>query len=129
MKKIILTIAIGIFTIGCFAQVNSSSTYVNGYYKSNGTYVNGYYRTTPDNTNNNNYSTKPNVNPWTGEKGTVKPDNNYDYSYPNSSTQPTKTTIYEGNPNYNIYETQIAYPTYPSYPTSPDNSNEEQEEE
>jgi|GEM_PF-4823572 len=43
--------------------------YVNGYFKNNGTYVQGYYRTTPDNTKDNNYSHKGNINPFTGEKG------------------------------------------------------------
>jgi len=77
MKKIILIILAGIFTMGCFAQVNPRSTHVRGYTKSNGTHVQGYNRTKPNNTINDNYSTKPNENPYTGERGTVEPNNNY----------------------------------------------------
>ena len=65
MKTLIITIAAVAFTIASYAQVNTSSTYVNGYYKSNGTYVEGHYRTKPNNTNRDNYSTYPNINPWT----------------------------------------------------------------
>ena len=51
-----------------------SSTYVNGYTKSDGTYVQGYYKTTTDNTNTNNYSTQGNTNSYTGESGTRAKD-------------------------------------------------------
>lgn len=43
--------------------------YVNGYFKSDGTYVPGYFKTKPDKSIKNNYSTDPNVNPFTGKKG------------------------------------------------------------
>lgn len=47
---------------------------VRGYYRpSTGSYVQPYYRTRPDNTLLNNYSTYPNVNPYTGAVGTVRP--------------------------------------------------------
>jgi hypothetical protein len=47
---------------------NSSSLKVSSYTKSNGTHVNSYHKTTPDHTVKNNYSTKPNYNPWTGKR-------------------------------------------------------------
>jgi hypothetical protein len=84
MKKLIFTIATSILTIGCFAQVNPNSTYVNGYYRTNGTYVEGHNKTVSNNTNSDNYSTKPNTNPYTGKKGYIQSDNNY--SEPKSST-------------------------------------------
>ena len=58
-----------------FAQVNTNNHYVSGYYKSNGTYVSGHHRTNPNQTNRDNYTTKPNINPYTGKKGYIKPDN------------------------------------------------------
>ena len=109
MKKIKLLIIIMIaVAINCFGQANSSSTYVNGYYRSNGTYVNGYYRTTPNNTINDNYSTYPNYNPYTGKQGTVQPT----YSTPTYST-PTYSTPTYSTPTYST-------PTYssPSYNNS-----------
>lgn len=46
--------------------VNTNSTYVNGYTKSNGTYVQGHYRSSQNTTNHDNYSTSGNYNPYTG---------------------------------------------------------------
>jgi hypothetical protein len=47
--------------------------YVNGYYRSNGTYVQPHYRSNPNNSTFDNYSTKGNYNPYTGQPGTVDP--------------------------------------------------------
>lgn len=56
-----------------------SAEYVSGYTKSNGTYVSGYNRSSANYTKSDNYSTKGNVNPYTGEAGT-KSYNNYNNS-------------------------------------------------
>jgi hypothetical protein len=48
----------------------SSSTSVKGYTKKNGKYVAPARRSTPDSTTRNNWSTKPNTNPYTGRQGT-----------------------------------------------------------
>jgi hypothetical protein len=48
----------------------SESVTVHGYTKKNGTYVAPSHRTTPDKNFKNNYSTKGNVNPYTGKAGT-----------------------------------------------------------
>lgn len=68
MKKTFLLLFIGI-QFGSTAY--SGDTYVQGYTRKDGTYVQGHHRTTPDNTINNNYTTKGNVNPYTGTEGTV----------------------------------------------------------
>lgn len=54
--------------------VNTTSTYVNGYTKSNGTYVQGHYRSTQNSTNHDNYSTSGNYNPYTGTTGSRAKD-------------------------------------------------------
>lgn len=46
---------------------------VKGYFKKNGTYVQPYYRSDPNKSKFDNYSTKGNINPYTGKKGTVNP--------------------------------------------------------
>lgn len=46
---------------------------VGGYSRSNGTYVAPYVRTAPDSSRLNNYSTKGNINPYTGQEGHVEP--------------------------------------------------------
>ncbi len=48
--------------------------YVRPHVKSDGTYVEGHYRTSPNNSNMDNFSTRGNVNPYTGQTGTKNPD-------------------------------------------------------
>jgi hypothetical protein len=52
---------------------DSSDTHVRGYTKKDGTYVPDHYRTKANDTKQDNYSSKGNVNPYTGEKGTKDP--------------------------------------------------------
>lgn len=52
----------------------SSDHVISGYTRSNGTYVQPSHATNPDSTRNNNYSTKGNVNPYTGKGGTKPRD-------------------------------------------------------
>ena len=74
MKKILSALlVIGMLIIFAAGSAFARDTYVKGYYRSNGTYVQPHYRTSPDNSLLNNYSTKGNVNPYTGRKGTVNP--------------------------------------------------------
>lgn len=47
-----------------FAQVH-----VRGHYRQDGTYVRPHYRSAPDGNFSNNWSTKGNINPYTGEHG------------------------------------------------------------
>lgn len=72
MKAALLTVLFLLPTVA-FAD-----TYVSPYVRSDGTYVQGHYRTAPDNTIYNNYTTYPNVNPYTGQTGTIQqPPTNY----------------------------------------------------
>jgi hypothetical protein len=48
----------------------TSSHYVRGYTKKDGTYVAGHRATNPNKTQRDNWSSKPNTNPYTGKKGT-----------------------------------------------------------
>ena len=50
----------------------SADVHVNGYYRGNGTYVQPHYRSSPDGLRSNNWSTYPNVNPYTGKIGTKR---------------------------------------------------------
>ncbi len=47
---------------------------VSGYTRSNGTYVHSYHATNANGTRNDNYSTRGNVNPYTGAEGTKPRD-------------------------------------------------------
>jgi hypothetical protein len=75
MKPLLYTLALFLIAVSANAQ-----QYVNGYNRQDGTYVNGYYRSTPNNTTLDNYSSRGNVNPYTGNRGTVAPN----YSSPSS---------------------------------------------
>lgn len=79
MKKIttvIMSLAI-VFGITVCAKAD---VYVHGYYRSNGSYVEPHYRSNPDNSIYNNWSTSPNINPYTGNRGT-RSTQNYSSSY------------------------------------------------
>ena len=64
-----------LFGIVCVAVLSAgtalaqSRVYVPAHYRSDGTYVPSHYRTAPDDNFWNNWSTYPNVNPYTGEVG------------------------------------------------------------
>ena len=95
MKRIILNGFI-ILSLALSFQVFAKNTYVNGYFKSNGTYVAPHYRTSPDATKNNNWSTKGNINPYTGKKGTVSryKTNSYNKTYKTNRYNKTYKTYY-----------------------------------
>lgn len=72
----------GMLSFMVFSEVAlARDVYVQGYTRADGTYVAPYVRTSPDSTINNNWSTSPNVNPYTGRLGTVAP-NPYQSQYP-----------------------------------------------
>lgn len=52
-----------------YGYTNSKSHNVRGYTKRDGTYVAPHRSTNPNSTGRDNYSTKGNTNPWTGESG------------------------------------------------------------
>jgi hypothetical protein len=52
---------------------NPSSHYVSPHTTSSGNYVSGHYQTNPNSTQMDNYSTRGNLNPHTGEYGTRTP--------------------------------------------------------
>ena len=69
-KKALLLAAILVGSWATVDSVSAADTYVRGYYRSNGSYVMPHYRTRADSNFYNNYSTYPNVNPYTGRTGT-----------------------------------------------------------
>lgn len=125
MKKSLLIIVLFFASLTAFSQVS-----VSGYYRSNGTYVQPHQRTMPNHTINDNYSTKGNINPYTGKVGTVPR-----MSYSSSSTYSAPARTYStltytaprtySTPTYSAPKT-YSTPTYsaprsystPSYNTS-----------
>lgn len=74
----------------------SAQTHVNGYFRSNGTYVEPHYRSSPNSTKLDNWSTKGNINPYTGAEGTKNVDEQYNYNYSSSSYYNSSTNTSEG---------------------------------
>ena len=82
MKKLFVSFIVCIIaTASSFAQystrrsyssygaTNSSVRYQQGYIRSNGTYVNGHFKTNTNRTNHDNFSTRGNINTFTGRSG------------------------------------------------------------
>ena len=67
----LLTIALFTGSLACSGVAGARDTYVQGHTRKDGTYVQGHYRSNPDSSRANNYSTEGNVNPYTGQAGTV----------------------------------------------------------
>jgi len=67
MKKALITLlAVFALTTPVFAQGHH---YVRPHVRSNGSYVQPHYQTNPDRSFYNNWSTRGNVNPYTGQEG------------------------------------------------------------
>jgi len=64
VKKLLTALFVLAMCASAFA-----GTHVRGYTRKNGKYVAPHYRSHKDHTKRNNYSTKGNVNPYTGKKG------------------------------------------------------------
>lgn len=69
MKKIILA------SLVCFTGIASAQTYVKPHVRSDGTFVQGHVRSAPNGTRSDNYGTQGNMNPYTGQMGTLSPYN------------------------------------------------------
>jgi len=86
-----------------FSQTNSHHVKVSGYTRKDGTYVQPYFRTAPNSTNQDNFSTKGNTNPYTGKPGWIAPDSKYNRFYYN-------TYIYTPTTTENNYATNSTLP-------------------
>lgn len=67
---------VSIFLLNGHAYAKKSSnqsTTVHGYTKKDGTYVAPHKRTNPNGTQRDNWSSKPNYNPYTGKEGKKEP--------------------------------------------------------
>jgi hypothetical protein len=95
-SSILLAAAAVVFSL---ANLASAQTYVQGHYRSNGTYVAPHYRSNPDGNFYNNWSTKGNINPYTGQRGA-------------RVTPPTYTPRYYPRTSIPSYQSPSYYPGY-----------------
>ena len=66
-------VAFAVVFLSATAALAQSGQQVDGYVRKDGTYVPPHYRSAPDDTRMNNYTSEPNANPYTGERGTRDP--------------------------------------------------------
>ena len=85
MKKLILA---ALLSIAAFSSAVQADVYVRGYTRSDGTYVAPHYRSNPNSSRSDNWSTRGNVNPYTGERGTKDPGYGSSYGSPRSYGNP-----------------------------------------
>ena len=69
MRKVITILAV-LAAIYVTIAPADAAVKVRGYHRRNGTYVQPHYRSNPDGNPYNNWSTRGNVNPYTGKRGT-----------------------------------------------------------
>jgi hypothetical protein len=93
MKHVFVAALIAAVSACAFAPAQAD-TYVRGYTLPNGTYVAPHHRSSPDSSYNNNWSTSPNINPYTGQTGTRAP-------------------TYDSSPFSNSYNSPLASPSSP----------------
>lgn len=84
MKKLIVLTLMAFLACPAYAD-----TYVQGYVRKDGTYVPPHYRTDPNSTDADNYSTRPNINPYNGRRGT-KPCRRNCGAYQTSTAEATE---------------------------------------
>jgi hypothetical protein len=102
MKISVLAAILCVFTGSATAQVS-----VSGYTKKDGTYVAPHYRSGPNDTRNDNYSTRGNINPYTGKEGTKAPEPDpHSYSRPSTlpRAQPTPNPYTRSSSTTNPWE-------------------------
>lgn len=110
--RLFLVVMAALITVCPMADVANSQVKVRGYYRKDGTYVRPHYRSSPDGNFWNNWSTKGNVNPYTGKAGTrVTPPKGYSGSR-SSSSYASGYAI--SNPHYALPTPSPHTPTEPT---------------
>jgi hypothetical protein len=67
--RLLRVLLLGLFVCGLLGAL-SADVKVKGYTRKDGTYVAPHTRSSPNKTKNDNYSTRGNINPYTGQAGT-----------------------------------------------------------
>ncbi len=121
MKTLAALLSISVFTVVIIVllttTVANADVYVRGYYRSNGTYVQPHYRSDPDGNPHNNWSTYPNVNPYTGKRGTKRFGIMRNSNIPSYKKPSTLLYCSPGIPGYDSSMSKpspLFGPTYPS---------------
>lgn len=74
------------------AAASADPVQVQGHVNRDGTYVQPHVRTAPNSTINDNWSTKPNYNPYTGRQGTRNPEPSWGSTYDSGSSRRSRSS-------------------------------------
>jgi hypothetical protein len=111
----LIVMAVVVFTGSIMTtSVTAGDIWVRGHVRSNGSYVTPHYRSRPDGIFSNNYSTYPNINPYTGKTGTRRSPS-YS-SYPRYRTRTYSAPSYSA-PSYRTKSYSVPSYSVPSYRT------------
>lgn len=69
MNKVIALVALLLTLV--LVPLAQADVYVSGYTRSDGSYVGPHYRSSPNSSTYDNWSTKGNINPYTGKHGST----------------------------------------------------------
>lgn len=94
----LITTLVPALLLALTAGLASADQWVDGYTRSDGTQVQGHYRSDPNATVRDNYSYEGNTNPYTGEVGSNKYQNNPTSEYYNGSSSNKQTGVRINNP-------------------------------
>lgn len=114
-----------------FSVLAEARVSVRGYFRKNGTYVAPHYRSSPDGNFYNNWSTKGNINPYTGQEGTKTNPSSSDgtdstYSpYSGSYPSPTEEDKSPTSSSTNSTETSTEAAEEPSMETIEQNNQQD----
>ena len=117
MKRLIKILTV--LAIVCsIAHSADAAVRVRGYFRSNGTYVQPHYRSNPDGNFYNNWSTYPNINPYTGARGTKRTPSysggtasimpRYNSSKPSYWTNYSSPLISSSSPSYSTFGSSLS---------------------
>ena len=101
-----MSVLVVVVLVLVITTVANADVHVRGYYRSNGTYVQPHWRSDPDGNFYNNWSTYPNINPYTGAIGTRRTpsySSGYSWRTPSYSSRSFwRTPTYNwSSPSYN----------------------------
>jgi hypothetical protein len=106
----LMTILVILVVVCATTLTADAAVRVRGYYRSNGTYVQPHYRSNPDGNFWNNWSTYPNINPYTGAIGTRRtPSYSGSYSWSSPSYNWGSSSSWGG---YSWRTPSYSYPIY-----------------
>jgi len=114
MKKLFLALLATVLV----APAVSAQVRVRGYTRNDGTYVAPHYRSAPNGTTLDNYSTRGNVNPYTGAVGTRNPYGST-YSQPSSNPYGSSYSNPYSAPRANPYSSPYSNPYSAPRTTTP----------